>query len=531
MDSENSDDFEDLDVTNTSGNDTDYDIYEYELEDSYSNFNWAELGPNVAIFAITFILGIIGNCLILVAVIRHTHVKNSPVNVFLASLASADLLLILVCLPLKVAKLFSYTWTMGEFSCKLLYYMQSISGICSVLNLTALSIERYYVIVHPLKAQYLCTISKAKKTILLTWLSAFILAIPILLGQVHMKVGERVVAYWCVRDFDSPRWWIIQEVYFLIVILVIPTFVMGFSYGKIIVEICRVVKQRHKMTGSRHDRTGRKKEQIELANIIKPTEIEEEVEEKPPPTSIAQVASMLEDAETGAMLKIESSDIIVGDAKYLGLQIDSHYPLTSCNSAASTPKMDNETKQVIRMLISIVITFVICWCPILIFNVLHAFGTVEQFMGGLGGWEKHLKSIFSLMAYLNSCLNPIIYGFMSKSFRKSFASELRACYCCFKAMNQDHQGQQREEGQTMQHQLQQENTGIRPLYNTTTAATATNMAGQQQQHQLQQNQNGQIPPNSFKNRQNSIEGRLLHTITYLDQNPINCNSDATPHMA
>ena len=38
-------------------------------------------------------------------------------------------------------------------------------------------------------------------------------------------------------------------------------------------------------------------------------------------------------------------------------------------------------------------------------------------------------------------------------------------------MNQDHQGQQREEGQTMQHQLQQDTTGIRPLYNTTTAAT------------------------------------------------------------
>ena len=56
MDSEKSDDFVDLDVTNTSGNYTDYD-YDYNLEDSYSNFNWAELGPNVAIFAITFILG------------------------------------------------------------------------------------------------------------------------------------------------------------------------------------------------------------------------------------------------------------------------------------------------------------------------------------------------------------------------------------------------------------------------------------------------------------------------------------------
>ena len=57
---------------------------------------------------------------------------------------------------------------------------------------------------------------------------------------------------------------------------------------------------------------------------------------------------MLEDGETGAMLKLESSGSII-DARYLGLQIDSHYPLTSCNSAP-TPKMDNETKQVSSLL-------------------------------------------------------------------------------------------------------------------------------------------------------------------------------------
>ncbi len=33
--------------------------------------------------------------------------------------------------------------------------------------------------------------------------------------------------------------------------------------------------------------------------------------------------------------------------------------------------------------------------------LLQTLGTVEQYLGGLGGWEKHLKSIFSLMAYLN----------------------------------------------------------------------------------------------------------------------------------
>lgn len=43
---------------------------------------------------------------------------------------------------LQVAKLFSYTWTMGLFLCKSVHYMQSVSAICSVVTLTAMSIER-----------------------------------------------------------------------------------------------------------------------------------------------------------------------------------------------------------------------------------------------------------------------------------------------------------------------------------------------------------------------------------------------------
>ena len=78
--------------------------YDYDYDESIATFDWSELGPSLFVFGITFIIGILGNCLILVAVIRHTHVKNSPVNVFLASLASADLLLILICLPLKVSR-------------------------------------------------------------------------------------------------------------------------------------------------------------------------------------------------------------------------------------------------------------------------------------------------------------------------------------------------------------------------------------------------------------------------------------------
>jgi len=43
----------------------------------------------------------------------------------------------------QVAKLFSYSWSMGFFLCKGVHYLQHVSAICSVLTLTAMSIERW----------------------------------------------------------------------------------------------------------------------------------------------------------------------------------------------------------------------------------------------------------------------------------------------------------------------------------------------------------------------------------------------------
>ena len=55
----------------------------------------------VIIFSITFIMGILGNILIIIAVAKKMTIK-SPTNTFLASLATTDLILITICLPVKV---------------------------------------------------------------------------------------------------------------------------------------------------------------------------------------------------------------------------------------------------------------------------------------------------------------------------------------------------------------------------------------------------------------------------------------------
>ena len=63
-----------------------------------------------------------------------------------------------------------------------------------------------------------------------------------------MEVGFKYCGYFCVRNWDNPLWWQAQEIYFLVVIFVIPTTIMIFAYGRIILEICRVFKERSIMT-------------------------------------------------------------------------------------------------------------------------------------------------------------------------------------------------------------------------------------------------------------------------------------------
>ena len=279
----------------------------------------------------------------------------------------------------QVAKLFSFTWTFGALACKLLYYMQTVSAICSVLNLTALSFERYYAIVHPLKAQYHCTLSRAQKTVVIAWLGAFILGTPVLFVQIHMEVGMRRKAYWCVRDFDNEVKWRALESYLFAVILVAPAVAMSFSYASIIREVCRVVKQRRTLTQnfdklkkSRHRQTQNEEPMLfEEATVV----LENDLENIPLSSAI-----LPEDEQKPPR------------------------PQEQQGGNKKSAKLDEETKQVVRMLIFIVAVYIACWAPLLTFNLLQSFGVVNTYL--MGG-EKHAKTAFSLMAYVNRLIDSI----------------------------------------------------------------------------------------------------------------------------
>lgn len=96
-----------------------YSDYTYEIDDdcfynfsdpwnseprTWSCFYWGELAPALVVYSLTLALGLAGNTLIVFTTCRYRRMK-SPTNVFLASLACADLVLILICIPVKVSLL------------------------------------------------------------------------------------------------------------------------------------------------------------------------------------------------------------------------------------------------------------------------------------------------------------------------------------------------------------------------------------------------------------------------------------------
>jgi len=89
---------ENISGAGNNGSDVDYD---YDYDESHNIFNWSELIPTLVIYGATMVIGIAGNSLIIFTICRYRRMKSTT-NVFLASLASADLRLIIICIPVKV---------------------------------------------------------------------------------------------------------------------------------------------------------------------------------------------------------------------------------------------------------------------------------------------------------------------------------------------------------------------------------------------------------------------------------------------
>jgi len=98
--------------------------------------------PSTITYGLTFVLGLIGNTLVLVALLGDRKSSRNVATILMVSLAVADFLFLLVCVPYEMANKFVSYWSTGVTLCKMAGYVEMLSALASVLNLTAVSVER-----------------------------------------------------------------------------------------------------------------------------------------------------------------------------------------------------------------------------------------------------------------------------------------------------------------------------------------------------------------------------------------------------
>ncbi|XP_070703396.1 neuromedin-U receptor 1 [Pempheris klunzingeri] len=134
--------------------------------------------PVTSIYLLIFLTGLSGNLLTCAVIAKHKKMRN-PTNLYLLSLAVSDVLVLLFGMPLEIYDLWqNYPFLFGEGGCYFKTFLFETVCFASILNVTALSVERYIAVVHPLKTRYLSTNQHAKRVITIVWVVSMICAIP-----------------------------------------------------------------------------------------------------------------------------------------------------------------------------------------------------------------------------------------------------------------------------------------------------------------------------------------------------------------
>ncbi|XP_026181593.1 somatostatin receptor type 5-like isoform X2 [Mastacembelus armatus] len=97
----------------------------------------------------------------------------------------------------------------------------------------------------------------------------------------------------------------------------------------------------------------------------------------------------------------------------------------SAGVRAGLTKRRKSERKVTRMVVIIVLVFAFCWLPFFIANIVNLIYIIPE-----NNTTVAVYFFLVILTYVNSCANPILYGFLSDNFKQSFQKVL-----CFHKSN------------------------------------------------------------------------------------------------
>lgn len=329
-----------------------------------------EIIGSLIIFILTFILGLLGNGLVIW--VAGLKMKRTVNTVWFLHLAIADFLCCM-SLPFSIIHLILHEyWPYGHFLCKVIPSAIILNMFASVFLLTAISIDRCLMVMKPVWCQNHRNVRLATVMCSCIWLLAFIMCCPAFLYREIVKdeFGKTV----CYYQFGDNR-----------------DYGDYMYYGNDSAMSSGISQDEYSGGFSSTDNPGTFYNDTILFgnlndyfNISRPT----------------------------TLLTINITRIVFGFLLPFSIMAVCYILIVIKMHRAQFTKPRGKT---LRVILVVVIAFFVCWAP------FHAVGALSLLaMPGTGFREAvtlwdHLSTA---LAYANSCINPLLYVFVGRDFRQ-----------------------------------------------------------------------------------------------------------------
>uniref|UniRef100_A0A3P9H4X3 G-protein coupled receptors family 1 profile domain-containing protein n=1 Tax=Oryzias latipes TaxID=8090 RepID=A0A3P9H4X3_ORYLA len=339
-------------------------------------YNYYAMLLTLLIFVIVF-----GNVLVCMAVSREKALQTTT-NYLIVSLAVADLLVATLVMPWVVYLEVVGEWRFSKIHCDIFVTLDVMMCTASILNLCAISIDRYTAVAMPMLYNTRYS-SRRRVTVMISvvWVMSFAISCPLLFGLNNTATRDESL---CV--IANPAF----VVYSSIVSFYVPFIITLLVY----VQIYVVLRKRRKRvnTKPKHGTSAPDKcthpEDVRLCTMIVKSNGSFPVNKKkvvPPIVAKAFQTQALPNGKTQTSVKTMSKRKI----------------------------SQQKEKKATQMLAIVLGVFIICWLPFFITHILNTHCTKCKV-------PAEMYNAFTWLGYVNSAVNPIIYTTFNVEFRKAF---------------------------------------------------------------------------------------------------------------
>ncbi|XP_060766693.1 alpha-2Da adrenergic receptor-like [Neoarius graeffei] len=392
----------------------------------------------ILVASLLILVTIVGNALVIVAVLTSRALR-APQNLFLVSLASADILVAALVIPFSLANEVMGYWRFGSAWCALYLALDVLFCTSSIVHLCAISLDRYWSVTKAVSYNAKRTPSRVKFTIAVVWAISAVISFPPLIMTESDEHSERKC------NINEEPWYILSSA---IVSFFAPALIMIAVYRK----IYRVAKQRSSAVFA--EKNGGPRPRVSPSKTCMARDAKPEAES---PSSLSSGSNRqqeerrrndhddddddeeeLDDIDLEESYAWDSQPKKSGGARFAKRKKEeSRGERTCCRTTPWVSKRSRTVPRVSRPLkvvrpnarktiaaqmrerrftfvLAVVMgVFVLCWFPFFFTYSLQA--VCNQCRAPEG-----LFKLFFWIGYCNSSVNPIIYTIFNRDFRKAF---------------------------------------------------------------------------------------------------------------